>query len=177
MAPEQANRIVCELYDSRYRALVRYAYRSLGNLGNAEDVVQEAFMELYRNLRGGVIVRCPAAWALSVVRRQISREVRRHLKTTALHEPLEVLESVAQGKVPPQPYLVEGGDLLRISGLSRREEEVLLLRMEALKYKEIGEVLGISSGSVGTLITRALRKVRSLGAGDRQEEARGREAL
>jgi RNA polymerase sigma factor (sigma-70 family) len=46
-----------------------------------------------------------------------------------------------------------------LSVLSPREEEVLLLRLEALKYREIADQLGISMNSVNTLLARALRKL------------------
>jgi RNA polymerase sigma-70 factor (ECF subfamily) len=46
-----------------------------------------------------------------------------------------------------------------LSVLSPREEEVLLLRLEALKYREIAEQLGISMNSVNTLLARSLRKL------------------
>ena len=46
-----------------------------------------------------------------------------------------------------------------LSVLSPREEEVLLLRLEALKYREIAEQLGIGMNSVNTLLARALRKL------------------
>lgn len=40
-----------------------------------------------------------------------------------------------------------------------REEEVLPLRLEALKYRGIAEQLGIGMSSVNTLLERALRKL------------------
>jgi RNA polymerase sigma factor (sigma-70 family) len=48
-----------------------------------------------------------------------------------------------------------------LSVLSPREEEVLLLRLEALKYREIADQLGISINSVNTLLARALRKLQA----------------
>ena len=45
------------------------------------------------------------------------------------------------------------------SVLTRREEEVILLRMQAMKYREIGVLLRISPNSVNTLLARALRKL------------------
>ena len=53
-------------------------------------------------------------------------------------------------------------DLLGL--LSRREEEVLLLRLEAMKYREIADHLGISMNSVNTLLARALRKLQTAAA-------------
>jgi RNA polymerase sigma factor (sigma-70 family) len=48
--------------------------------------------------------------------------------------------------------------------LSRREEEVLLLRLEAMKYREIADQLGISMNSVNTILARALQKLRKVAA-------------
>ena len=48
--------------------------------------------------------------------------------------------------------------------LSRREEEVLLLRLEAMKYREIADQLGISMNSVNTILARALQKLKKVAA-------------
>ena len=48
-----------------------------------------------------------------------------------------------------------------LSILTPREEEVILLRLQSLKYREIGEQLGISSKSVCTLLARALKKLKA----------------
>jgi DNA-directed RNA polymerase specialized sigma24 family protein len=60
-----------------------------------------------------------------------------------------------------QPGLsLEYDDVAKIlSQLSPREQEVMLLRMESLKYREIASELGISINSVATLLARALRKL------------------
>ena len=62
-------------------------------------------------------------------------------------------------------------DLLSV--LSPREEEVLLLRLEALKYREIADQLGISMNSVNALLARALRKLQE--AMLRKDESRREE--
>ncbi len=46
--------------------------------------------------------------------------------------------------------------------LTKREQEVLLLRMEGLKYREIGGELGLTIQSVSTLLSRALRKLQGV---------------
>jgi DNA-directed RNA polymerase specialized sigma24 family protein len=59
-----------------------------------------------------------------------------------------------------------------LSVLTSREQEVVLLRMQSLKYREIARLLGISRNSVNTLLARALRKLQaavgkwSAGAGE-----------
>ena len=50
------------------------------------------------------------------------------------------------------------------SMLSKREKEVLALRLEEYKYREIADCLDISMKTVDTLVGRALRKLRALQA-------------
>lgn len=50
----------------------------------------------------------------------------------------------------------------RLSELSVREEEVLMLRLQSMKYREIAEALGISINSVNTLLARALEKIQKV---------------
>jgi DNA-directed RNA polymerase specialized sigma24 family protein len=62
------------------------------------------------------------------------------------------------------------------SVLTPREEQVLLLRLEALKYREIADQLGSSMNSVNTLLARALRKLQRATAGKLSEgDAKGDE--
>jgi RNA polymerase sigma factor (sigma-70 family) len=58
-----------------------------------------------------------------------------------------------------------------LSVLSRREEEVLLLRLSALKYREIAERLGISGNSVNTLLARAIKKLQKAVSQPQRERA------
>ena len=75
-----------------------------------------------------------------------------------LHDQLDEMD------IPGEPA-AEISKLVEIRGLlsvlSPREEEVLLLRLEALKYREIADHLGISMNSVNTLLARALRKLQT----------------
>ncbi len=43
--------------------------------------------------------------------------------------------------------------------LSASEQECLLLRAEGLRYREIGEVLGISISTVSDTVSRAIKKL------------------
>ena len=95
-------------------------------------------MQLYQALRAGKRIEHPKAWTICVLRRAMNRQ----MKDRSLHEQLdEALE------MPGEPAteisgLAEIRSLLSV--LSPREEEVLLLRLEALKYREIADQLGIS---------------------------------
>jgi RNA polymerase sigma factor (sigma-70 family) len=80
----------------------------------------------------------------------------RQMKDRTACEPLDESEIVGIAE-NERPGLMDIRGLLSV--LSPREEEVLLLRIESLKYREIAEQLGISINSVNTLLARALRKL------------------
>ncbi len=154
-----AAQIVSELYETWYSATLRFAARSLGNVELAEEVVQEAFFDLYKELRKGRTVEHPRAWLMRVVRRRVWRQFSAHPDEQLRHETLDALDSMP---VALRVTHEEMGDLaLLTSHVSRREEEALLLRVAGLGNKEISEELGLAAGTVGTLLSRALRKMQN----------------
>ena len=58
-----------------------YVARTLGNIKLAEDLVQEAFLQLFRELKAGSKIEHPKGWTLCVVRHQMfPQERRKYLK-------------------------------------------------------------------------------------------------
>jgi RNA polymerase sigma factor (sigma-70 family) len=158
MNEQEATRLVNELYDSHYSPLLRYALRVIGSMDVARDVLQESFFQLYRSLRLGQSIDSPKAWLFCVVRRELIHQIRHRTRSSANLIHLEDLDQLAApaGNAP----VAGADDLYRLlSVLSRREEEVLLLRLGALKYREIADRLGITCQSVSTHLARAIRKL------------------
>lgn len=154
MNESDATDLVAALFDRWYMSLVRYAIRTTASYELAEDLAQDAFMQLYQALRAGKSIEHPKAWTICVLRRAMNKQ----LKDRGLHEQLDELD-MPEEPAPEMSRLAEIRSLL--SMLSPREEEVLLLRLEALKYREIADQLGISMNTVNTLLARALRKLQS----------------
>jgi len=147
-----ATELVTALYDRWYMLLVRYALRTTANYELAEDLAQDAFTQLYQALRAGKEIQHPKAWAICVLRRNMYRQ----MKDRNLQDQLDERDIPAEAATEILKF-VEIRGLLSV--LSPREEEVLLLRLEALKYREIADQLGISMNSVNALLARALRKL------------------
>jgi RNA polymerase sigma factor (sigma-70 family) len=155
-----AERLVNDLFDSWYAAAVRYARHLRPSSQSAEDLVQEAFFLLYRDLRAGKPIDSPRAWTLGVIRRLAGHEIWRHAHQQISFVGLDVLEALPKGHILPEEPEI---DLMRFLGaLTDRESQVVLLRMDSLTYREIGEELEISSKSVCTLLSRALKKLRKM---------------
>jgi RNA polymerase sigma factor (sigma-70 family) len=159
MNRQEATRLIDGLFDTWGPCLLRHAWRLTGRRPLAEELVQEAFFALYRELRAGAAIANPRAWTLTVVRYQAAKQARtdrRHPEQSAAFADLDAFA----GPAGPVPF--EHQDVAELlAGLTTREEEVLLLRLESLKYREIGEQLGITDKSVATLLARALRKLQA----------------
>ena len=158
----EASELVHLLFGCWYPTLVRLAFRATGSLEVSEDLVQETFMLLYRALRHGQKIDNPKGWTVCVVRRQVSKQMRKSRRDGGIHESLDVLDTLPAGRVGPDGAEWERDEAARLfSVLTQREEEVILLRMQAMKYREIGAHLGISPNSVNTMLARALRKLQT----------------
>ena len=162
MDQERATRLVNELFDKQGVFLMRYAIRATRCPESAEDIVQEAFLALYRDLRTDKNIDDPRAWLLGTVRNQARKQARYSRTHTAYLLPPEAFDLLPT----PTPAANPEGDSEELGPaalgvLTPREEEVVLLRLQSLKYREIGEQLGISTKSVCTLLARAIRKLRT----------------
>lgn len=164
MRAEETRKLIQELFESWHSSLVRYAWRLTGSIDMAEDLVQEVFLMLCRELRAGRQIHSPKGWTLRVLRHQIGRYLfldrDRGIAMCSLDD-LDALQLEQALKVEAQvDSSIELDDVTRlVSHLTPREEEVILLRMEAMKYREIAEHLEISPKSVATLLARAIRKL------------------
>jgi RNA polymerase sigma factor (sigma-70 family) len=112
-------------------------------------------------LREGQTIRNPKAWAFSVLRHELGKQLRQQTEVTVAAGSWRSIEDLCWNEASEDERLIESDELehlLRL--LTEREREVLLLRLGSLKYREIGEQLGISVKTVHTLLTRALGKIR-----------------
>lgn len=157
MEDHEANRQIDTLFASWATSLYRYALWLTRSHTSAEDLVQEAFFCLYRQLRQGTSIANPRGWTLNVVRNlanKLQRDSSRHPEEL---RPLDAFDRIegAVGETASETDAL----MTLLSQLTSREEEVLLLRLQAIKYKDIAAQLGISHKSVATLLARALKKL------------------
>jgi len=160
MNQQEATHLVSSLFDSWYPQLVRYAYRLTKNTALAQDAVQDSFMQLYRTLELGKDIHNPRAWTFCVVRREISKQMRSYGSHEVSFDGLDLGNTLAGPRTDQPDLFFEYEETIQLlSRLSPRENEVMRLRMESLKCREIASELGISVNSVTTLLSRALRKL------------------
>jgi len=155
--------MVAELYCAHAAGLVRVALLLVGDRASAEDVVQDAFLGLYRALPRlrdpGKALPYLKASVLNHCRSVLRARKRARLRGHQYEPPVWSAEAAA----------VQGEDrrevLAAVTCLPARQREVLVLRYYLnLTDREIAAVLEVSRGTVSSLASRALgRLARQLG--------------
>jgi RNA polymerase sigma-70 factor (ECF subfamily) len=132
------------LYRTRFPVFLRAASAITRDEERAYDAVQDGFAAAIREQRGFRGEGPLEAWVWRMV-------VNAALKSFRAERPAEVAASV-NGAVPAtDPELRE-----RIARLPERQRTILFLRHFAdLDYRAIGDVLGISPGTVGATLNAA----------------------
>ncbi|MCP4599166.1 MAG: sigma-70 family RNA polymerase sigma factor [Proteobacteria bacterium] len=142
------------------RPLLRHALRITGDIEVARDVVQDTFLKLCKADQAQIEGHL-AAWLFTVCRNRaldIQKKERRMGR-------LEDVSAIADSRAGPGDMAAKSEALNLISevleSLSEQQRDAFRLKFEdQLTYREIGQVMGKSLGTVSKLITTALLAVR-----------------
>lgn len=143
-------------------------YRYLLLLGlyppQAQEATQEVFLRLYVALKRGEQIHNHRAWIFRVAH-NYGLKLRARQNVEPRYDP--ALEcKLADPATNPEQSLSDRERLLKlnqaIQGLSEQQRRCLYLRMEGLRYSEIGAVLGISASTVGEFLRRAISRLRKV---------------
>lgn len=146
-----------ELYDASYRRLVVQLYAICGDLSDAEDAVQEAFVTAIRKQRELRKVGNPEAWVRTAALNRL-RKGWRHATVVRKYQP----------RVPgPQQPVQAGPDHVAIvtalAQVDREHREVVVLHYLAdLGVSEVAAELGIPVGTVKSRLSRARARLAGL---------------
>ena len=158
---------------ARYgRHVYAIAYRMAGNEADAKDLVQEAFVRVWRALRRIDPEASLEGWLYRIVTNLYIDLLRRRPKARvqSLDEPLPTREGEVARERPDPSVDVERAVLERT--LDRRIQDALLslsedLRMvvvlsdiEGYPYEEIASMMGVPIGTVKSRLHRARRALR-----------------
>ena len=155
-----------QLLDELRPVAFAIAYRMLGSVAEAEDVVQEALLRVLRALEGGERIESPRAYVATVTTRLAIDQLRS----------ARVRRESYVGEWLPEPLLTDPDDdparqaemadslslafLVLLESLSPEQRAVLLLRdVFDYGYGEIAAIVGKSEDNTRQLATRARRQV------------------
>jgi RNA polymerase sigma-70 factor (TIGR02957 family) len=157
---------VSELFEDLRPGAFAVAYRMLGSVSEAEDVVQEAFLRLHHTLQEGERIASPRAYLSTVVTRlsidqlRSARARRERYVGEWLPEPL-----LARPEEDPAGH-AEMADslslafLVLLESLSPEQRAAFLLReVFDYPYERIAEIVATSEDNARQLVARARRHV------------------
>jgi RNA polymerase sigma factor (sigma-70 family) len=157
VAADPASRQIVEDLHRRQGQLLWGFARRLGlDDAEAEDVVQEALLRLWHELRNGAPIERPDAWAFRTTYRLAMDRHRLRRRWRMFRERL----------APPTHDSVNRRDeaiaaWAEVDRLPQRQRQVVYLRFRAdLAFAIIGEVLGIEAATARSNATRALATLR-----------------
>ena len=155
-----------EEFDELRPSAFAIAYRMLGSVSEAEDVVQEGFLRLHRAREGGERIESPRAYLSTVV----SRLSLDHLRSARVRRETYVGEWLPEPLVPSADddpaRKAEMADslslafLVLLESLSPEQRAAFLLReVFDEPYDRIAEIVGTSEQNARQLAARARRHV------------------
>ncbi|HEX4165248.1 MAG TPA: sigma-70 family RNA polymerase sigma factor [Bryobacteraceae bacterium] len=159
---------VTTLFDMLRSPLLRYLLSIGLPVDDAEEIVQEVFLALFRHLRGNKSRENLPAWIFRVAHNLgLKRRARNSLD---VYRNTQTEQGYVEGHADPAPsieqQLVGRQKQQRIQAalraLPEQDQFCLYLRMEGLRYRQIAETLGMSLGSVALSLQRSLARLRSV---------------
>ena len=149
-----------QLMRQHERLVLATSLRMLGNLEDAQDVSQEVFLKLYRNLRKLESEEHIRAWLYRVTV-NVCHDLHRKRRPTA---PVEEADAVAASDPPRDLNAAEdrrSALMLSLRRLSEKERAAVVLRdLEGLSTEEVARALGSSEATVRSQISQARAKMR-----------------
>jgi RNA polymerase sigma-70 factor (ECF subfamily) len=156
-SPEGVPQAYWELVNQYREELIAQAFSVVGNMDDAEDVVQETFAEAFRNTDKLNNAESLGAWMRTVNRCNALNRVRsasRERKKSARLQRIEPVKNHTTGGINALEIRDQVNKALQT--LPPNMREIVRLRYwENLSYKEIAEKLNLPVGTVGRLLCEA----------------------
>jgi RNA polymerase sigma-70 factor (ECF subfamily) len=153
------------LFDEMRRPLLRYLASFALPSADAEEIVQDSFLALFRHLQRGRARTNLKGWLFRVAhnlalrRRRDGRRDRQNFSPSAVPP----ADAAIDPDLDPERQLAAKQTqktlLAVVDALSDQDRRCLCLRAEGLRYREIAEVLELSISTVSVSLGRSLARI------------------
>lgn len=149
-----------KLFDRYYGRLCQYVYGLLMDRNDAEDVVQELFLNLWKNRARIEIKENVSGYLYRMAKHLALNFIRSKARTGSFPENQDqLLLSYEDNRLETEEFRIALYDC--IDRLPDRSREVLLLhRVKGLKQKEISEQLSLSVKTIKNQVWMSLQKLK-----------------
>lgn len=147
-----------DLYHATHIDVYGFALSIVKNHADAEDIMQETYVKIYRAAPNYQPMGKPMAWIFTIVRNLALTKLREKKKPT-----LPIEDEVDLDPICSPHATVEDKMLLRaaLSVLSDEERQIIMLHIvTGLKHREIAELLELNLSTVLSKYHRGLKKMK-----------------
>lgn len=155
---QEAEAAFAELYSRYSQRTYAYCIRVTGNVEDANDIFQEAFLKFYDSIHRTDEVKNPGAFLLMITR-NICLNFRRDKKKTVT---IEDYQLHTHDKSYEQKELL---DLIAhaLECLNFDQKEAFVLRQyHGMSYKEIAEIVGETASTIRNRVWRAKERIKEV---------------
>jgi RNA polymerase sigma-70 factor (ECF subfamily) len=154
------------LYFEQWRDPVnRYVVAAFGDPAEAEEVTQDAFLQLYRCLHSGQSIVNVRAWIFRTAHNMAANRIKGQQFVALLNEESwdELRRSLVDAAPNPEQRLLQLEKFSRlrvaIGRLTAPERQCLHLRTKGLRYRDIAEVLNLGTSTIAETLYRVISKL------------------
>lgn len=158
-----------DLIVKRYKTqLLNFIYRFLGNAEEAEDLVQETFLRVYRNKNAYQKIAKFSTWIYTIAGNLAKTELRKRKRRKFFSitdlgyedKDYDISDEAFNPEKSVDGSIKEEIIHKEIQALSPKFREVILLRdVQELSYEEISQIVGIPLGTVKSRVNRGRLKL------------------
>ena len=162
------------IIDKYEKMIYNLAYRVFNNLSDAEDIVQEVFIKVYRNLYKCQGKQSIKPWVYSIAYNTCIDEIRKRKgkNNIPIDKQIEGNEGnfsfeIASNDLTPDKVLIEKESIQEIekaiNSLNADAKTLIFLRdIKGFSYNDISEITNIGIGTIKSRLNRARNSLRKI---------------
>jgi len=142
--------------DSMYRV----AWRLTGNSGEAEDLVQETYVQAWQKMDSLREPNRMRSWMFAILRNQYLKSVRKKRPTAT-----DDVENIEDKTAPVEQDKEDPSDVIQKAMMQLEEDQrlpILLVSMEGISVDEASGILGIPRGTVLSRMHRGRKRLKEI---------------
>lgn len=156
------------LFERYHRVLFGFFYNKNKDVALSEDLVQNVFVRILKykhRYRGDGEFK---SWIFHIARNvNVDHYRKKRIRHTEKIEDWQ--DEIADNSINQSQQMMQDEELEKLrQALQKLEPEkrevIIMSKLQGLKYKEIGKILGCSEGAVKVKVFRALKALRALGS-------------
>ncbi|HOZ21439.1 MAG TPA: sigma-70 family RNA polymerase sigma factor [bacterium] len=169
---QEGDQYAFDLIVHRYKdALFNFTYRYLGNSQEAEDVVQETFLRIFRNRFAYRQIAKFSTWIYTIAGNLAKTELRKRKRRRQVYtsdmgfddKEFEIVDTKADTEREVDSMLTEKLIQAAIDKLPERFRKVILLvDVQELSYEEVSKIMRVPLGTVKSRVNRARLKLQGM---------------